>query len=396
VNFVLADDTSIQAKTLALDGSPLANIVVQAVSRRGPTRPLTAVPTPAGSRPNAGAAEPSHESLEPVGTLGGVLTRFDGQRFTSYPRADRVGQDSPMWRICLDASGAVWSTFLDGVGRFDGSHWTSYTPTNGLPTNWTGGYSWSLELDSNGAIWAGSPNGVGAARFDGTKFVPFTTNQGLPHNAINSIRRAPDGRLWFATDGGAARFDGQRCTTLTKKDGLAANVVNDIVFSPDGGCWLPTQGGLVRYRSRGIRPYAPSLTIVSDKTNIDLTRIPPITQGTRVTLAYSVVDTDHGPETWQFRRLLLPGRIGVEDLAKAGSWELVTRVELDASPSGHVHLRRAIRGFGPELLAAKRRVPVGRARVVSQPATRNARRRWRGRSGRRVRFFHGSLSLQTP
>ena len=189
------------------------------------------------------------------GTLGGVLTRFDGKRFSSYPRADRVGQDSCMWRICLDASGGVWSTFLDGVSRFDGSRWTNYTPTNGLPSNWTGGYSWALELDKDGNIWVGSPNGVGAARFDGKRFLPFTTKDGLPDNRIRTIRRAPDGCLWFATSGGAARYDGQRCTVLTRKDGLAANQVGDIVFSPGGDIWFGTANGLSHYDGKSFTNY---------------------------------------------------------------------------------------------------------------------------------------------
>ena len=173
------------------------------------------------------------------------LTRFDGQRFSSYPRDNAGGQN--MWSTCLDASGAVWAAFQDGVSRFDGSQWTRYTPTNGLPTNWTQGSS--VELDKDGAIWISSYwlDGLGAARFDGHRFLPFTTNQGLPNNTVSVIRRAPDGQLWFGTWGGVARYDGRACTVLTEKDGLVANVVFDIVFSPNGDIWFGTLHGLSRY-----------------------------------------------------------------------------------------------------------------------------------------------------
>jgi signal transduction histidine kinase/ligand-binding sensor domain-containing protein len=189
------------------------------------------------------------------GSQGGVLFRFDGQRFTSFARMDRVGQESDMLRICLDASGGAWSTFTDGVSHWDGLRWTVYTPTNGLPGNWTNGWRAALELDQHGTIWAGSPNGVGAAHFDGQRFLPFTTKDGLPDNNVNVIRRAPDGNLWFGTQKGVARYNGHTCTVWTRKDGLADNNVFDVAFSPGGDTWFGTANGLSRYDGKTFTSY---------------------------------------------------------------------------------------------------------------------------------------------
>jgi signal transduction histidine kinase/CheY-like chemotaxis protein/sugar lactone lactonase YvrE len=199
------------------------------------------------------------------GTLGSTLVRFDGQEMLSYSRTNITGLSGCMWATTLDTAGVVWTAFADGVSRFDGASWTTYTPTNGLPANFLGdpwdlyaarnGYIWALGVDKDGAIWAGS-QWSGAARFDGKKFVPFTTVDGLPDNNVHAIRRAPDGQLWFATAGGAARYDGRRCAVLTKRDGLVDNDVHDIVFAPGGDIWFGTGNGLSHYDGKTFVNYS--------------------------------------------------------------------------------------------------------------------------------------------
>src|SRR5262249_60380721 len=67
--------------------------------------------------------------------------------------------------------------------------------------------------------------------------------------------------------------------------------------------------------------HVPTLRVQTDTLYTNFATLVPITAGARVTLSYSVVDPDHRPETWQFRRQLIAARVAGEDLAKSGNWE---------------------------------------------------------------------------
>jgi streptogramin lyase len=64
----------------------------------------------------------------------------------------------------------------------------------------------------DGALWIGV-RGRGVFRFDGVSWTtPFP---GLAEPFVRSITVAPDGALWFSTDGGVSRFGGVIWTTYT-------------------------------------------------------------------------------------------------------------------------------------------------------------------------------------
>jgi len=69
----------------------------------------------------------------------------------------------------------------------------------------------------------------------------------LPSPYVNSVTVAPDGSLWFGTDGGAAHFDGDAWESFDVGDGLIFDEVNDIFVSEDGTAWFATGGGVTRY-----------------------------------------------------------------------------------------------------------------------------------------------------
>jgi ligand-binding sensor domain-containing protein len=85
-------------------------------------------------------------------------------------------------------------------------------------------------------------------RFDGQAWITYTAADGLASNTVRAIAVAPDGALWFGTEGGGvSRFDGEAWNTYATVDGLASNSVLAIAFAPDGAVWFGTWGGASRY-----------------------------------------------------------------------------------------------------------------------------------------------------
>ena len=103
--------------------------------------------------------------------------------------------------LLVDRDGIVWcGTWGGGLARFDGSEWTNFTVSDGLPGN----HVFMLYEDSDSNIWVGTDNGL--ARRDSDGFKVFTTADGLFSNRVFSMSRAADGSFWVGSFGGAARI----------------------------------------------------------------------------------------------------------------------------------------------------------------------------------------------
>ena len=59
----------------------------------------------------------------------------------------------------------------------------------------------SILLDREGHLWFGT-SGDGVSRYDGQSFVTFTTADGLANNNVMSIMEDGESHLWFGTYGG--------------------------------------------------------------------------------------------------------------------------------------------------------------------------------------------------
>jgi signal transduction histidine kinase/ligand-binding sensor domain-containing protein/DNA-binding response OmpR family regulator len=110
----------------------------------------------------------------------------------------------------------------------------------------------SIIQDSRGFIWIGTGNGLN--RFDGYKFISYSydpqNSNSISNNVINDIAEDRNGDLWVATKGGLNRFDrasGHFIKYLHSeqdKASLAGNGVNRIALDHAGNLWLATQNGL--------------------------------------------------------------------------------------------------------------------------------------------------------
>ena len=151
--------------------------------------------------------------------------------------------------ILQDRRGYLWfGTENDGVSRFDGREFVTFTTEDGLADNRV----WLIVEDRRGHLWFGTGGkGRGVSRFDGQSFTIFTTEDGLANNDVGAIHIGRDGDVWFATHGGICRFDGRNFTTFTTDDGLASDHVHQIVEDAKGHLWVGTgDAGVSRFDGR--------------------------------------------------------------------------------------------------------------------------------------------------
>ena len=192
------------------------------------------------------------------GTINGI-SRYDGKQFLNFTTQDGLA-DNEVWAIdCFvprnDADGVMWFATKDGVSRYDGQVFTNFTTQDGLADNCV----WSLHRAPDGLMWFGTDGG-GVSRYDfdtqatqskdGKTFVNFTDQDGLANNYIRTINHDSDGMMWFGTLGGGcgvSRYDGETFVNFTIQDGLAGNPVPTIYRDDDGVLWFGTGSGVSRY-----------------------------------------------------------------------------------------------------------------------------------------------------
>jgi sugar lactone lactonase YvrE len=96
--------------------------------------------------------------------------------------------------VLLDQSGDLWTGGPRGVVHWDLD--TNQPTIYAIRGNPESTYVVALSQTPDGAIWAGT-DGNGLARFDGKSWQSFTTHNGLPGNYIKDQVVTPDGELWL-------------------------------------------------------------------------------------------------------------------------------------------------------------------------------------------------------
>ena len=203
-----------------------------------------------------------------IGTNSGGLVRYDGERFTTYTRADGLGSDA-VRAMAKDEDGRLWIAARGALSRYDQQGFTSYNSEDGLGDLDTFSRV-SLLLDRRGALWVGGEGWV--SRWDGQTFKPVFVAGELTEKIVTALFEDHRGILWIGTRDGLYRFDGQRLKPFTRADGLCHNHVTALAEDGAGQLWIGTRDGLSRYDGQdfttfnffsehGLREYAYTLLV---------------------------------------------------------------------------------------------------------------------------------------
>ncbi|MBI3413833.1 MAG: hypothetical protein HY043_00720, partial [Verrucomicrobia bacterium] len=267
-NLKLSDGLNILATVKSMDGGqPLEAMVVEAIPVRSGTE--TNSTTIFGSTDKAGAVKflnlkPGQYQLRCVTESAGVapvgaelveLTE-NGQPATAQFRV--APPQLGVWRIYtsfdgltpsfirdirVDGQGAMWLGTWDGLSRFDGQSFRTFTTRDGLKENGVIGAFGTMMVDREGRLVTGMMQ-----RFNGTTWEAFPAEK--PPHPINRLFLARDGTIWGATGaggGGASSYkDGVWTRHSMGPDGKA-NEVWRIAEQSNGTMWFGCAQGIARF-----------------------------------------------------------------------------------------------------------------------------------------------------
>jgi diguanylate cyclase (GGDEF)-like protein len=194
-----------------------------------------------------------------LGTEEG-LARFDGVRFVTYTHHNSPGLASD-YILALAASrdGSLWigtdsglSHYVPGTSPGQRGTFVRLTTRDGL----SGNMVQALAEDRGGALWVGTTQGLN--RIANGHVEDWTRGRGVPQGQVNAIALDAGGTLWVGTASGLAHFAAGRFVMLPTGDGLPGDNITALAPAPDGSLWVGTQNnGIVRVREGQI--VAPSV-----------------------------------------------------------------------------------------------------------------------------------------
>ncbi len=217
-----------------------------------------------------------------IGTYSG-LNYFDGRSFKTYPQLKDIGivrhiakyaknivfsveekgvynfnpENKKVSKITItgnellnahlltDSNNNLWISGNDGLSRFDGQSWKTFTIKNGLTSN----DPYYIVEDQSRAIWFGYHSSHGLTRFKNGNFKTFTTQDGLTNNAVYSIGADYDNNLWIGTAKGVDKFDGTYFKNYNVSDGYSSqeSIAGGFFLDYDSTIWFGTRNGLIHY-----------------------------------------------------------------------------------------------------------------------------------------------------
>lgn len=245
-----------------------------------------------------------HDANIWVGTNSRGLLRVNSQGVASFEGPQAEGE--AVTAIFEDREGNLWMGRADGIERLSDSAFTTFSLTEGLPTDgnipsWVdpsdrlwfapayGGLWWvrdklrgQIKLDgldrdvlyaiagNDDNLWLGrqrgglthlhSENGIMTAK-------TYRRRDGLAEDSVYSVHVARDGSVWAGTlSSGVSRLQDGRFTTYRVADGLASNTVTSILEAKDGTTWFATPSGVSslskgQWQTFGLAEGLPSLNV---------------------------------------------------------------------------------------------------------------------------------------
>jgi ligand-binding sensor domain-containing protein/signal transduction histidine kinase len=168
------------------------------------------------------------------------LYRFDGKSYLSYS-ADQGFPHVPVSALAFDRRGSLWlGTAGQGLLRFDkadpsGEAAQTYFPLQTIT---------ALLEDSQGRIWAGTSKGV--ARISGSALDFFGAEQGLA-GAVTSISEDSRQRIWISTKSGSLALAGKDgIYVFDKRHGLPGHALYRLLDDHAGSLWISSARGILR------------------------------------------------------------------------------------------------------------------------------------------------------
>ncbi len=157
-----------------------------------------------------------------------------------WTQADGLPQDT-IHAITQTPDGYLWLGTDEGLTRFDGYDFVTFTKDNGsLPSN----SITALAAGDDGSLWIGTPNGL--SRYLNRRFTTFTTREGLPDDVITSLFVDHSGTLWIAVGVLLSRFENGKFTNYPAERLLPVTAARIIYEDRQHTLWIAGVDGLLK------------------------------------------------------------------------------------------------------------------------------------------------------
>ena len=171
------------------------------------------------------------------------VSRFDGDEFQTFTHQDGLVGDN-VYLVSQDSQNRLWFGTLNGVCWYDGENF-HHLEDEGIAGRAVQG----IYEDSEGRIWCGGHRTLGY--YDGTVFhdlIPLYLQHyhkpPSPHwpNQCRGIAQDPEGQMWFGFKN-LIRFDGTSFHRYDEKEGFPKNNISYAVGQDDTGkVWIGQRG----------------------------------------------------------------------------------------------------------------------------------------------------------
>lgn len=166
-------------------------------------------------------------------------------------QVERGLSQNTVYSVFQDNNGFMWFGTWDGLNRFDGYTFVSYSKEQELSNE-----SVRAICQTGNTLWVGTENGLNALNLESGKiqnfFASISDSNSINDNWINSIVVNPMGNLWIVTASGLTELNPQ---TLQFRRELSSSFAakhkiksfNALVQDKANYLWLATNNGLLHY-----------------------------------------------------------------------------------------------------------------------------------------------------
>lgn len=183
-------------------------------------------------------------------TMGGVV-KYDGSSWTYYDQSDGLPQEGA-WYIHAASDDKIYYGTADSMMVYDNGSWNHFTNNNDrFPL--LGVSSMTEDVEGNLVLGASSGTdltGAGVHIYDGSswEYVSTYTDGGLFSQIIFGADVDTEGNLWLSGFYGATMFDGEKWTYFNTHDGMAYSYAWKLLAASDGTVWFTTGNGPTQYK----------------------------------------------------------------------------------------------------------------------------------------------------
>ncbi len=150
---------------------------------------------------------------------------------------------SQVTTLLQDSLGYLWVGTADGLARFDGLNFETFSAHNGL----NGNYITCAYVDGDSLLWFGlDRSGISIYDIKKESFHPFRLNKSLITHRITAILRDNTGTLWIGTDQfGLFCVSKDSLIRMDWQNGIPDTHISCLTLAPDSNLWIGTWYGIV-------------------------------------------------------------------------------------------------------------------------------------------------------